>query len=414
MKPRMHRVLQILAVAVFLAVGCPFRVSAQVHSDPETVRLSFVQGDVRVSNGKNRNINLDAAWETAVEGLPMQSGMTIAVGMGRAEIEFENGWTAYLADESTLEFRTLEAVNNVPHTEISLLTGTMRIAFWPEEGETLDVVTPTGRTLRFDQDAEMRVASFVDAMSVTATGSDSIELYSGKHNSISPDDDDPDYKMYDQISPDYTIVYVRDRSFAGSWIDVPGLSDWNEWVTNRIAERESILEAATADAGLSQPVAGLVDLYKAGKFFDCEDRGRCWAPNDATRTATREEPPSGKAVARLISWSPVMQKGGGQQAARYELRTEHYPGPNCTTVTQTIQRDLDTGEEKVVNSGTGGPSWGFGPCHAGSFLYRRRLGYIWVAGPKHHHQACHWIKFHGHTGYVPRSWKDNPAGGRRT
>ena len=255
MKPRMHRVLQILAVAVFLALSCPFRVNAQVRSDPETVRLSFVQGDVRVSNGKNQKVNLDTAWETAEKGLPIQSGMTIVVGTGRAEIEFENGWTAYLADQSTLEFRTLEAVNNVPHSKLSLLTGTMRIAFWPEEGETLDVVTPTGRTLRFDEDASMRVASFVDAMSVTATGSDAIEVLFGKHNLISPDDDDPDYKLYDQIDPDYTIVYVEGRSFAGSWIDVPGLSDWNEWVTKRIGERETILEAATTDAGLSLPVA---------------------------------------------------------------------------------------------------------------------------------------------------------------
>ncbi|MGA8142501.1 MAG: hypothetical protein WB987_01270 [Candidatus Acidiferrales bacterium] len=411
MKPTLHRVLQILASAVLLVISYSSTVNAQVRSDPENVRLSYVQGDVRVSNGKGRKVNLDTAWAAAVSGLPIRTGMTIAVGAGRAEIEFENGWTAYLADQSTLEFRTLEALDNVPHTELSLLTGTMRVSFWPEEGETLDVVTPSGRDLQFDGDASMRIATFIDAMSVTATGREAFELYSGKHNYYYVDiDDDADYKVYDQISPNRTIVYVNNRSFEGDWIHTPGLDGWDEWVSNRVAERESILKAATADAGLSEPVAGLVDLYEAGKFFDCEGGGRCWAPNNPTPAATPEEPTSAGTAAGLSSSPPSSQWGGAQQRGRYELRTEHYPGPNCTTVTATILRNMDTGEEKVVNSGTDGPPWAFATCHAGNFVFLKGLGYAWVVGPKHHHHVCHWVKFHGHEGYVPRSWRDTPGG----
>ena len=48
---------------------------------PQIVRLSYVEGDVRIARGKR-----GAAWETAVADLPLETGFNLVTGKGRAEI----------------------------------------------------------------------------------------------------------------------------------------------------------------------------------------------------------------------------------------------------------------------------------------------------------------------------------------
>src|SRR5690242_3952271 len=46
--------------------------------EPEIVRLSFAQGDVRLSRGGRNGADLNTSWETAKASTPMQEGFTIA------------------------------------------------------------------------------------------------------------------------------------------------------------------------------------------------------------------------------------------------------------------------------------------------------------------------------------------------
>jgi hypothetical protein len=66
----------------------------------QIVRLSFVQGDVRISRGKEAKHATGGDWGQATAGIPLESGFSLATGKGRAEIEFEDASTVYLGDET--------------------------------------------------------------------------------------------------------------------------------------------------------------------------------------------------------------------------------------------------------------------------------------------------------------------------
>jgi hypothetical protein len=60
----------------------------------QIVRLSLVEGDVRVSRGKQAERATGGDWGQAATGLPIEEGFSLATGAGRAEIEFEDASTA--------------------------------------------------------------------------------------------------------------------------------------------------------------------------------------------------------------------------------------------------------------------------------------------------------------------------------
>jgi hypothetical protein len=403
MKPTLHRVLRILAIGSYLVVNLHPTFATDDGLKSEFVRLSYLEGDVRVSEGSRGRVELGDSWVKPLTGFPIRAGMTLATGTGRAEIEFENGWTAYLAEQSTLEFVQLElSANDVPQTKLYLLTGTMSIDFRPEGGEKLGVETSFGGTLRFSDDASMRLGSFLDGLSVTAIGAYGVGVETGRNT-------EDDY-----IYPGFSIAYVKHNAIPGHWSPTESSKDWDNWVSTRITERDSILTAAMKDSGLSEPVMGLADLYTNGKFFDCEDGGKCWAPNTPANALTATADAAMVAQAALQTGPSIPGATAGQQPGspapgRYVRYLRHYPGPNCTNLTETVERDTDTGKERAINLRTDDAPWAFPLCHAGSFSYHRHRGYVWVAGRKHHHPPCHWVKYRGHDGYVPRSWRDTPG-----
>src|ERR1700689_5528207 len=74
---------------------------AQVADSVRVVRLSRAEGQVLVLHPGNDD------WEEAPLNLPLQEGDTLATQGGLAEIEFENGATAFLAGNSVLQFADL-------------------------------------------------------------------------------------------------------------------------------------------------------------------------------------------------------------------------------------------------------------------------------------------------------------------
>jgi len=97
---------------------------ASAATYPQIVRITYVQGDVRVSRGKENEKATGTAWETAVTDLTVESGFNLVTGAGRAEIEFEDTSTVYLGENSVLAFNHLQTKGSVPYTEIALLSGT--------------------------------------------------------------------------------------------------------------------------------------------------------------------------------------------------------------------------------------------------------------------------------------------------
>src|SRR5580704_4993315 len=99
---RLTSVLRPVFSVLFLLAAVATQTSGQtaqtqVKVDPEIVRLSYVQGDVRFSRGDSKGPDLNKPWEVAVANLPILQNYAVATGNGRAEIEFEYGSTVYLA-----------------------------------------------------------------------------------------------------------------------------------------------------------------------------------------------------------------------------------------------------------------------------------------------------------------------------
>src|SRR5215467_2499775 len=81
-------------------------------SHARIVRLSLVQGDVRFVRdvkGDPLNDSLQLNWETAALNLPIRQGYVVATDSGRAEVEFENGALAFLAENTVLQFYDLSS-----------------------------------------------------------------------------------------------------------------------------------------------------------------------------------------------------------------------------------------------------------------------------------------------------------------
>src|ERR1700760_4080269 len=147
-------------LAVLVVIGClppvlplfgidvptasPPQSSAQVEpysaaTYPQIVRISYAEGDVRVSRGTR-----GATWETAVTGLPLETGFNLVTGKGRAEIEFEDTSTLYLGDNSALALNDLHTTAGIPSTELALLAGTATLNLDESiAGESFRLFTPT-------------------------------------------------------------------------------------------------------------------------------------------------------------------------------------------------------------------------------------------------------------------------------
>ncbi|HVA94959.1 MAG TPA: hypothetical protein VNI36_08665, partial [Candidatus Dormibacteraeota bacterium] len=96
---RNFRTALIAAMGLVLFLAPAMR--AQDADSVRVVRLSLANGQVLVSHAGSDT------WEQGVANLPLQQGDTLATQTGYAEVEFENGATAYLAENSTLQFTQL-------------------------------------------------------------------------------------------------------------------------------------------------------------------------------------------------------------------------------------------------------------------------------------------------------------------
>jgi hypothetical protein len=236
--------------------------AAAERSYPEIVRVRRVEGDVRISRtgGKGKT---SGAWEQAVDDLPLETGFSLVTGDGRAEIEFEDGSTVYLDKQSALSFEDLDTTDGVPHTEISLLTGTLTAHLHPAfAGEMYMVKTPTDRgRVAYPNRVYERITAYLDAVAITRLQ----EAGSAENNKAA--------------SAEVTVFHNNGKAVEPEGENDPvAFADWDAWVANRVGMHEEAVKDVAEISGLVESTPGLADMKDQGVFFQCAPYGTCWEP----------------------------------------------------------------------------------------------------------------------------------------
>jgi hypothetical protein len=233
-------------------------------SHARIIRLSVVQGDVRFT----RDVQGDplasdkATWEGATLNLPIRQGYVLATDHGRAEVEFENGAMAFLAENTVLEFYDLSLEDGAKTTRLVLRQGTASFYVNPGNGDYFSV-TGGDFTVEADGRAAFRLDNFDDGSVVDVTkGRVSV------------------------LRKKTTTALVKGQSLSMRAADnnstnvgrLPENDDFDRWVAGR---EEAVTTATNAGQQyVSSPyyTSGIADLYTYGSWYPIGGYGNCWRP----------------------------------------------------------------------------------------------------------------------------------------
>jgi hypothetical protein len=287
-------------------------------SHARIIRLSMVQGDVRFTRDVHGDpLTSDKAnWEGATLNLPIRQGYVLATDHGRAEVEFENGAMAFLAENTVLEFYGLSLEDGAKTTRLVLRQGTASFYVNPGSGDYFSV-TGGDFTVEADGRAGFRLDNFDDGSVVDVTKgrvsvlrkNKSTALVKGQSLSMRADDNN-------------SMEIVR----------LPENDDFDRWVSGR----EDAVATATnaAQQYISSPYysSGIADLYTYGSWYPIGGYGNCWRPYGVG-----------------LGWSPFA--GGGW-----------YTDP------------------VFGSTFIGGQPWGWLPYHYGGWVFDPFFGWLWSPG----------------------------------
>lgn len=369
----------LLFSSLTLVIPPKLRASKDKEGGDREVYLAFVQGDVRISKGKNHRPDLNQPWEQALAGDLIQEGTALATGDGRTEIEFENGSTVYLAPNSLLLFRELSAPGDRIVSRMALATGTATFALQSGNNEFFLMDTPTNHlSLSPRETLFSRIDAYLDATAVSAqgekgedvslSGAPSFQLKEGKtlvllggrfahvlgsergdaqsvaSGGSSMSSMDP-WELVLSGLPDFqlpSMAPLLNQKSARRLTPVnaePGsLAEWDGWVSDRQTHRKTVTADALKASGLSSPIPGLADLYEHGTFFGCGSYGVCWEaadlaePQDSTKQSAAPISPSPAQVQvnptfqpQTVEWEEIVQGWCSPPALRTVTRIAHTP-----------------------------------------------------------------------------------------
>jgi hypothetical protein len=396
----------------------PAKTSQNDRPQPEIVRVSYMQGDVRfspakaISDGtfgpKFVHVNLNGSWQQASVNLPILEGYTLATGTGRAEIEFEYGSVLCLSENSVLEFNTLRTtMGGLPDTEVTLVAGTATVSAQPITAEEFDV-TAGGVLTPFWVPAFIRFDAFLDGAALTPM------------KYAEPDPHGWNARGHSGTTYMTAKGATTKDEAASTLNNAP--ADWNSWVLARVTQRDTEMAAALKASGLNSFVPGLIDLYEDGMFFPCAPYGNCWQPKGMPQPET---PAPQSAVKQADSTSTnrfqlVSLRQSAQQAPptpkpilidAYSTYSPLYSLCNDLWWQDTTYtfRDAVTGQVTTfTDHDLLGSPWLWGVCHSGYWVHVRGAAtrLTFVAGKKHRRPPFRWMRMNGKDVYVPRHPSD--------
>ncbi len=386
-----------------------------------------MQGDVRVSRGKDAEHATREEWGQAAVNLPIESGFSLVTGAGRAEIEFEDASTVFLGENSVLVFDELTATGGVPRTVMTLVSGSVTLHVQPQfAGEEFTLHSPAGFiSNHYGDHIFLRVDSFLDAMTIAPQGDQGLRVKGLAPSSADDMIIDPKGGLThgtnsvgsSLISKGETITYYKDHSVAPKVApDSGAFADWDDWTAKRVAAESSCnpcgderrrAHRAHSGFGRVEWEGNVLRLRSLRNLLGAHERlGRPRLEPTCSRAPSSTAAASSSAPHLLLAAYQV-QAAGFQSASPYGILREDdvFDAFPCSPrfIRRLISTDPVTGRETLIAAypsiSYAGYDWAV--CHTGTWIYRNR-GYAWVAGTKRHHICpVRWVKYGGTKAYVP-------------
>jgi Family of unknown function (DUF6600)/FecR protein len=289
---------------------------AQSSSNVRIVRLSFVEGTVNIHRP---DVN---QWAKAFVNTPIQQGFQLATDANSfAEVEFENGSTARLGENSVLDFTELSlSAAGDKANRIGLSKGYATFTLEPERGDLYQITTPQG-TFTADGKSTFRVDLGQNDLR--------LEVFKGRVQAESSYGTRAVAKNHVlEIRPGDSDAYKINRGIT--------LDAWDQWVKQRgeqttVARNSDGYQSANAYGSPYSSLYGWNDLYYYGSWNYLPGYGYGWSPYVAS------------------GWTPYSL---GQWA--------YYPGFGYTWIS--------------------GLPWGWLPFHYGNWIFVIGHGWSWMPG----------------------------------
>lgn len=253
-------VLLLLLIALFVGV----RSAAADSGHARIIRLSLVQGDVRFARQTHGDPLADsnAVWETAELNLPIEQGYVVATESGRAEVEFENGATAFLKENTALQFYDLSLKDGMFTTRLVVLQGSASFYVNPARGDYFSV-TGGDFTVEANGRASFRLDNYDNGSSVDNLRGHLFVLH-GDHTTALEKGQSFSMKAGDQASARVGSVADED--------------DFDRWVSGRVDTVSTATEAALQYSNSAYYAPGFASLYSYGSWSSCGGYGYGWRP----------------------------------------------------------------------------------------------------------------------------------------
>src|SRR5215813_6004892 len=311
----LHRAFPILFLGLFVASCLGGRAYADT-SHARIVRISLLQGDVRFARDVKGDPLADGSqlsWETAAMNLPIRQGYVLATDNGRAEVEFENGALAFLAENTVLQFYDLSSEDGGLTTRLILRQGSAEFYVDPARGDYFSV-TGGDFSVEAESKATFRMNNFDDGSNVSVLHGHVTALANGKNTNLSKDQE------FSMRAGDAESGAVAQRGES---------DEFDHWAASRISTSTAAANASLQYSDGGGYVSGYGDLYTYGSWFPAAGYGYCWRPYGVG-----------------FGWSP------------FDYGSWYYdPLFGWTFI--------------------GGQPWGWLPYHYGGWLFQPGVGWVW-------------------------------------
>ena len=259
-----RKLIPLILMVLFLAliVGVPSAAADSSHA--RIIRLSLVTGDVRFAAKTHEDPLADpsAVWETASLNLPIRQGYVLATDNGRAEVEFENGATAFLKENTVLQFYDLSLNDGTLTTRLVLFQGSASFYVNPASGDYFSV-TGGDFTVEANHRATFRLDNYDDGSTV--------EDLSGRLTVLHKD-------QTTFLEKGQSLSMKAGDESSVSVGRLPEADDFDRWVSGRIDTVSTATTAAMQYTNSPSYAPGFGSLYSYGSWFDCGGYGYGWRP----------------------------------------------------------------------------------------------------------------------------------------